>query len=349
MIGTTIGIDLAKNCFQLAVADGTYRIQRRERLTRKRFVEFMSNHPVSCVVMEACGSAHYWARRLQALGHEVRLLPAQYVRAYVKRGKTDAVDAAALVEASRASEIRAVPIKTVDQQGMQQLHRIREQCKKTRNARINLLRGILREFGIDAPEGLARCKVAAREALEIADNGIAEVIRPFIAQILQEIETQHELMKTVERSLTELTREDAVVQRQLKNPGVGLMTATALRASVVDVQRFPTGRHFASWLGLTCREHSSGQKRHLGPISKRGDVYLRTLLIQGARATLRWSIVAQKSGRALDRLRQWAVDTAARIGPNKATVALANKMARIIWATWKFDRAFNGNWAARKA
>jgi transposase len=227
MIGTTIGIDLAKNCFQLAVADGSFCIQRRERFTRKRFVEFMSNHPVSCVVMEACGSAHYWARWLQTLGHEVRLLPAQYVKAYVKRGKTDAVDAAALVEASRTSEIMSVPVKTIDQQGMQQLHRIREQCKNTRNARVNLLRGILREFGIEVPEGIARCKAVAREALEIADNGIAEVIRPFIAQILQEIEAQQDMMDTVERSLIELTQEDEVVQRQMKNPGVGLMTATA--------------------------------------------------------------------------------------------------------------------------
>lgn len=349
MNATTIGIDLAKNCFQLAVADERYRVQRRERFTRKRFVQFMGNHPKSVVLMEACGSANHWGRELTAMGHEVKLLPAQYVRAYVKRNKTDAVDAAALIEASRSEEIKPVPIKTIDQQGMLQLHRVREQYKRTRNARMNLMRGILREYGIDVPVGIQRGKVAVREALEIADSGLSNAIRPYIQSMLQEMEGLQELMDQVERSLAVLSKEDTVVQRQLKNPGVGLLTATALRAGVVDVQRFPTGRHFACWLGLTNRECSSGEKRRLGSISKRGDVYLRMLLVNGARSVLQRAKVVKRAGKPQDRLRSWALETEARAGYNKATVALANKLARIIWATWKYERAFDGNWSVHHA
>lgn len=344
---TTVGVDLAKNCFQLAEADERYRIQRRERLTRTRFSKFMSNHPRCLVVTEACGSAHYWARWLQGLGHEVKLLPAQYVRAYVKRNKTDAVDAVALIEASRNDEIKSVPVKTIDQQGLQQLHRMREQCKMTRNARMNLLRGMLREYGIDVPVGINRGMVAIREALATADNGIADAVRPYIEEALQEIRELRERMKRIERGLLEVSKKDEVVQRQLKIPGVGLLMATALRASVVDMQRFPTGRHFACWLGVTAREDSSGLTRRLGPISKRGDAYLRTLLIAGSRAVLYWAKVMQRSGKPLDRLRAWALETESRIGHNKASVALANKLARIIWATWKYERDFDGDWSVR--
>jgi transposase len=344
---TTVGVDLAKNCFQVAEADERFRVQRRDRFTRGRFARFMSNHPKCLVVMEACGSAHYWARQLQSMGHEVKLLPAQYVRAYVARNKTDAVDAAALIEASRNGELKPVPVKTVEQQGLQQLHRIREQCKSTRNARMNLLRGMLREYGIDVPVGINRGLATVREALEIADNGIADAVRPYIEEVLQEIQQLREGMKRIERSLLEASKEDEVVQRQLRNPGIGLLMATALRASVVDIQRFPTGRHFACWLGITAREDSSGLTRRLGPISKRGDAYLRTLLIAGARAVLHWAKVAKKAGKPLDHLRVWALETEARIGHNKAAVALANKLARIIWATWKYERDFDGNWSTR--
>jgi transposase len=238
-----------------------------------------------------------------------------------------------------------VPVKTIEQQGLQQLHRIREQCKNSRNARINLLRGMLREYGIDVPVGI-KCGIAAvHEALEISDNGIADAVRPYIQQILHEIQELRERMKGIERSLLEASKEDEVVQRQLTIPGVGLLMATALRAGVVDMQRFPTGRHFACWLGITAREDSSGLTRHLGPISKRGDAYSRMLLIAGARAVLHWAKVTRKAGKPLDRLRAWALETEGRIGHNKAAVALANKLARIIWATWKYERDFDGNWS----
>jgi transposase len=347
MESTTVGVDLAKHRFELAVADGDYRIRRRARLTRSQFARFLGNHPPSVVVMEACGSAHHWARSLQARGHQVRLLPAQYVRAYVKRNKTDAADAGALIEAARCGEIRPVPVKSIEQQSIQQLHRLRAQCLGTRTARINWLRGALREFGFCIPLGAQRGIRAVRQALAAAEPAVPELLRPCIEDTLAEIAALQERSTRIERELAALTREDPTVQALLAIPGIGLLSASALTAAIVDIQRFGSGRHLASWLGLTAREHSSGERRRLGRISKRGDVYLRTLLIHGARAVLNAALSAARRGRPLDRLRAWALATAQRCGYNKATVALANKLARIVWATWKYQRRFDGNWTAR--
>lgn len=347
MHATTVGVDLAKTRLELAVSDGQGKVSRRERLTKARFARFFANLPPSLVVMEACGSSHHWARRLQALGHEVRLLPPQYVRAYVRRNKTDATDAAALLEAVRCSDIRPVPVKTVDQQVLQQLHRVRQQCQQTRTARVNMLRGLLREFGIDIPVGIARGLSAMREALELADNGLPDALRPLIEDTLEEIHSLRGRIQGIEATLRTLADADPIVRELQELPGVGLLIATALRAAIGDIQRFPSGRHLASWLGLTAREHSSGERRRLGGISKRGDVYLRMLLVHGARAALRAAKRAAQAGREQDRLRTWALQTEQRCGMNKATVALANKLARIIWAIWRHERPFNGNWQSQ--
>jgi transposase len=344
---TTVGVDLAKSRFELAVADGEYRIQRRARLTRSQFARYFGNHPPSLVVMEACGSAHHWARTLAAQGHQVKLLPAQYVRAYVKRNKTDAADAGALIEAARCAEIRPVPVKSIEQQSIQQLHRLRAQCMGTRTARINWLRGALREFGFSIPLGARRGISVVRQALAAAEPAVPALLRPCIEDTLAEIAALEQRNLRLERELASLTREDPTIQMLLGIPGIGLLSATALRAAIVDVQRFGSGRHLASWLGLTAREHSSGERRRLGRISKRGDVYLRTLLIHGARAVLNAAINTARRGRSPDRLRAWALATAQRCGYNKATVALANKLARIVWATWKHQRPFDGNWVVR--
>jgi transposase len=341
---TTVGVDIAKNCFQVAEADAQYRLVARKRLTRMQFSRWMATHPQCQVIMEACGSSHYWARVLKGYGHQVKLLPAQHVRAYVRRNKTDAADAAALIEASRSGEIRSVEVKSVDQQVLQQLHRVRTQWQAARVARINSLRGMLREFGIDIPEGAVRGITAIREALEVADNGLPDLLRPIIEQLLQEVEEFAQRMKDIERSLESLTAEDATVQRLQQIPGIGLLTSTALRAAIGDIHRFRSGRFLASWLGLTAREHSSGETRRLGPISKRGDVYLRTLFAHGARSALRVAKIAAKRGLELDGLRRWALETEKRVGHNKAVIALANKLARIAWATWKYERTFEGNW-----
>lgn len=347
MNATTVGVDLAKNRFELAVADADHRIRRRERLSRAQFQRFFGNFQNCRIVMESCGSSQYWARTLGGFGHEVQILPAQYVRAYVKRNKTDAADAAALIEVSRCGDIRCVPIKSVEHQLIQQLHRMRSNWVATRTARINQLRGCLREFGIAIAQGAERGLAQIREQLAIADNGLPDALRPVIADTLREIAELHERAKSVEHQLKILTREDPIVQRLMRVPGVGLLTATALRAAIVDIHRFGSGRYLACWLGITARESSSGERRRLGRISKRGDSYLRTLLIHGARSVLNAAIASQKRGRSLDRLRSWAVLTQQRRGYNKATVALANKLARIVWATWKYERDFDGNWAVR--
>lgn len=344
MHATTVGVDLAKSRFELAVADEHYRIQRRERLSRPRFAQFFANQDPCLVVMEACGSAHHWARTLQAQGHEVRLLPAQYVRAYVRRNKTDRADAGALIEAVRCADIYPVPVKSIDQQAIQHLHRLRAQWQATRTGYINELRGFLREAGIPAPVGAARGIAAAREALEDGENDLSDLLRPFMERLLEQIRSLEECITELQRTLRDLTREDPIVQQMQQIPGVGLLTATAMRAAIGDIHRFPSARHLASYLGLTPREHSSAETRRLGGISKRGDVYLRTLLIHGARSALLAAANAARAGRPLDRLRTWALHTQQRCGHNKATVALANKLARIIWATWKYQRPFNANW-----
>jgi transposase len=347
MNATTVGVDLAKNRFELAIADADYRIQRRERLSRAQFQRFFANHPQSLIVMEACGSSHHWARTLRDFGHDVQLLPAQYVRACVKRNKTDAADAAALIEAVRCREIRPVPVKSVEHQLLQQLHRIHSQWSATRTARINQLRGCLREFGITIGQGAARGLAQIREQLALPDNPLPDALRPMFAELLSEISALELRIVNVERQLKTLTRHDATVQLLLRIPGIGLLTATALRAALIDIERFPSGRHLASWLGLTARESSSGERRRLGRISKRGDPYLRTLLIHRARAVLNASLAAAHRSRPLDRLRTWAIATEKRCGYNKATVALTNKLARIVWASWKHQRPFDGNWVAR--
>jgi transposase len=334
-------VDLAKNVFEIALADERGHIVERQRLSRARFDRFFVNRPACRIVMEACGSAHHHARRLSSQGHEVVLLPAQYARAYVRRNKTDAADAAALIEAVRCPDIQPVPIKSVNQQALQQLHRLRSQWMAARTARINFLRGCLREFGISIPVGAQRAIQAVRDALGNSENSVPGLLHSSLLELLAEIDALEQRCKRIDRELARLNEEDPIVERLLKIPGVGPLTATALRASVVDIQRFPSARHFASWLGLTSREHSSGERRRLGRISKQGDPYLRTLLIHGARAVLLAARSAQRRGSALDRLRTWALDLQERRCHNKATVALANKLARIVWATWRHGRDFS--------
>lgn len=349
MNSTTVAVDLAKSVFELAVADAEWRIRERQRLTRARFAAFFVHRAPCVVVMEACGSAHYWARRIAACGHEVRLLPAQYVRAYVRRNKTDRADAAALIEALRCADIKPVPVKTLEQQQVLALHRLRSQWMGTRHRYVNTLRGILREFGVPIALGVTAAKSQIGAALADSDTEVPAGVRSVLIRMLDEIRALEEKIDGVERELATLSHSDERIRQMREIPGIGLLTSTAIRATVGDIQRFPTGRHFASWLGLTAREHSSAEHRRLGGISKRGDVYLRTLLVHGARAALLAAHRAQRSGRPLDRLRRWALDCERQRGHNKATVALANRLARILWATWKYERAFDGNWARQAA
>jgi transposase len=338
-----IGVDLAKSVFQLAIADKHYHVTGNKRLSRSQFYQFFLKHAPVTVVMETCGTAHYWARTLGEMGHDVILLPAQYVKPYVRRNKTDRNDAAALVEAVRNKAIRPVPVKSEYQQAIQSLHRLRQQYVRTRTSRINTLRAMLREFGIVVPLGP---RAAIKTTAEAIDK-LHDLMRPSVVAVLEELHQLQQRIRELEKQLERVAKEDTVVQRFLQVNGIGLLTATAMRAAVQTPEQFRNGRQLAAWVGLTPREYSSGNQRYLGRISKRGDKYLRMLLVHGARSVLARTKVLQRDGsKPLTRLQQWAVQLEQRAGHNKAAVALANKMARIMWASWMHERDFDGNYQA---
>lgn len=333
---TLIAVDLAKSVFEVAISQRPGKIGQRERLSREKFLGFFVNRPAAVVIMEACGTAHSWARKIEQLGHKVVLLPPSQVRPYVLRNKTDRTDVRGMLEAYRNEDIKPVPIKSVDQQVLGSLHRIRAAWIKERTAKINTLRGLLRELGCVIPVGARNVVPQVRLFIEDAESDLPGVLRSSFTRMCEEIRALEESIRDAERQLHALTAENASVQRLETVPGIGPLTATALVAFVGDVHRFPSGRHFASFLGLTPREFSSGSTRRLGRISKRGDVYLRTLLVHGARAAL-WHAKRIDSP---DRLRSWALRQKQTSGHNKAIVALANKLARIAWAVLKYDREY---------
>jgi transposase len=333
MQSTTIAVDVAKSVFEIAVSRLAGTVSERHRLPRGRFLEFFADRQPATVVLEACSSAHHWARRLQALGHRPILLPPHAVRPYVPRNKTDRTDAKGLLEAARNADLHAVPVKSIDQQCLAALHRLRSTWIATRTSRINTVRGILRELGHSVPVGPQHLVSTLGRLLREPDSDLPDVLRQSLSEALKEIGDLEAKTKEVERELNRLAAGDTTVQRLRSVPGIGLLTATALVAFVGDVRRFRSGRHFASYLGLTPREMSSGSIRRLGSISKRGDTYVRMLLTHGARSTL-WH---SKRVEHPDRLRAWALKIQETRGHNKATCALANKLARIAWAVWRSD------------
>ena len=328
-----VGIDLAKNVFEVVLADGDWRIVERARLSRMQFQRWFANRVVGQVIMEACGSAHHWGRWFEVQGIAAALLPARYVRAYVKRNKTDAADAAALLQAARCSDIVPVQVKSIEQQALQALHRTRSLWMGTRTSRINALRGFCREFGIDIRAGSRIGLEQIGRVLADPKSAIPALLRPTMKELLDEIRLLEARMGQLERELALLARQSATCTRLLTIPGIGLLTATAMVAATGGtVAHFRDARHFASWFGLTPKEHSSGSTRRIGRISKRGDRYLRMLLTHGARSVLRAATVAERAGRKLDALRGWALNVQRRTNHNKAACALANKLARICFA-----------------
>lgn len=338
MQSTTIGIDLAKSVFQLSVADHHGKIHERQRLTRGQFQRFLARRDHAHLVMEACGTAHHWGRLAGDLGHQVTLLHPGYVKPYVRRNKTDAADADALVQAARDPELKPVPVKSVDHQALQSVHRIRQQLLNSRKQRINLARALFAEFGIPLPKGTKDIVARFRCHQEALPPVLVSALEP----VLDEISQLKGRIDDIDQTLKHYASAHPVIEQLTTVPGVGIITATALFASVPDIHQFRRARQFASWLGLTPREFSSGEKRFLGRISKRGDKYLRMLLIHGARSALLAAHRKRNNDSQTTRLERWATDLQQQKHHNIATVALANKMARIIWAMWTRNEAYKG-------
>jgi transposase len=340
---STVAVDLAKSVFELAIGDGQGRVTERKRLSREAFSRFFINRPPCRIVMEACGTAHYWARTFQALGHEVKLLPPQHVRPYVRRNKTDRADASALLEADRCGDILPAPVKSEGQQALQGLHRVRSGWMAARTARIDEVRGLLREFGFDLAQGPAAVMAKVPGWLADEESKIPPVLRQALSEAMAEIRELDTRIDKLEKQLREEAKQRPAVLRLMQVPGIGLLIATALAGAVGGMEAFHDGRRLAAWLGLTPKEAGSGLKRQLGRIGKRGDPYLRTLLVHGARSALNAAAVKLAAGKELTRLQRWALELAARVGHNKAACALANKLARIAYAVVRQGRDFDGD------
>jgi transposase len=322
-----LGIDLAKRSFHVYGVDDQGQRVVSKKLSRARLTEFMVKLPPCLVAMEACGSAHHWGRTFESYGHQVRLIAPQFVKPYVKTNKNDAADAEAIAEAVQRPRMRFVALKTVEQQDLQAIHRLRSLVVARRTAQVNQVRGLLLEFGLDIPQGRAALMRRLPELLEDGENGLSERFRVELREILEELRHLDERVTAYDQRITAIAKADKRAQRLMTIPGIGSLTATALLAAVGnDPGVFSHGRGLAAWLGLVPRQASTGGRERLLGISKHGDIYLRELLIHGARAVLRW--VERKT----DRTSRWATALKARRHSNVATVAMANKMARIAYA-----------------
>jgi transposase len=317
-----VGLDIAKNVFQLHGADASGRCVLRRRLRRAEVVAFFARLRPCVVGIEACPGGHHWARELRALGHEARLIPPQYVRPFVKTNKNDAADAEAICEAVVRSSMRVVPVKSVEQQAATMLHRTRALLLRQRTQLINALRGHLAEFGLVARRGARNIRELADLVRDTDRAALPDAARAMLVLILEQIREAQVRVAHVERALEAWATSSEACRRLMAIPGVGTMSATALVLAMGDPSRFRSGRHFAAWLGLVPKQHSSGDKEKLGGISKRGDSYVRTLLVHGARSITRWR---RESWR-------WLAGLMERRPTNVAAVAIANKTARTAWA-----------------
>jgi transposase len=337
---TTIGIDLAKSVFQLHGTDERGKAVLSKVLRRAHMMKFFAQMPPCLIGMEACGGAHFWARKLTELGHTVKLMAPQFVKPYVKANKNDARDAEAICEAVGRPNMRFVAIKTPEQQALLALHRARQGFVRARTAQGNQIRGLLAEFGCAIPKGRAQVQNYVPDILEDAQNGLSGMSRELFARLLEHLRHVDAQVQELEAQIKAWHKEDAASRRLEQIPGVGPLTASALVASIGDARNFKNGRQLSAWLGLVPRQHSSGGKPTLMGISKRGDVYLRTLLIHGARSILRRAKPSD-----------WGAALAQRRNPNLAAVALANKNARIVWALLAHGRSFRAGYheATRQA
>jgi transposase len=322
---TTLGIDIAKSVFQLHGVDASGQTLVKKRLRRNQLLEFVAQLPRCLVGIEACGTSHHWAREIAALGHEVRLIPPTYVKPYVKRQKNDMADAEAICEAVTRPNMHFVPVKTPEQQGVLILHRTRKMLSRQRTMMLNAFRSHLAEFGIIAPKGPYHVMQLAK-ALRGGEYDLPDVARTALIGFADQLAALTAEKKALERQIRSWHQENPVSQRLQTIPGIGVLTATALAASIPDASVFRSGRHFAAFLGLVPRQNSTGGKDRLGRITKMGDPYLRTLLVNGATAVVRR--IEKAEGRTAIWIRRLLDKKPARL----ATVAIANKTARIAWA-----------------
>jgi len=329
-----IGVDVAKNVFQVHAMDGSGRRLLNRQLKRREVQSFFANLPPALVGMEACGGAHYWAREIGAAGHRVKLINPKYVKPYVQTNKNDRTDAAAIAEAASRSSVPSVPLKQAWQQDVQSVHRVRSQLMRERVALGNQIRGLLGEYGIVAAKGVTALKRAVPEILENWHNGLSELMRELIAERYARFEGLEASIAEYERKLARIAREHSGCGALMQVPGIGLLGATALVAQVNDARQLKNGRALAALQGVVPKHRGTGGVERLGAISKRGDGYVRTLFIHGARAVL------QRAPSRSDRLSRWATQVLERRGPNVAAVALANKMLRIAWAILARDQRY---------
>ena len=340
---TTVGIDLAKNVFQVHAVDGHGKVVLRKQLKRKDVVRFFANLEPCLIGMEACAGAHYWARKLGELGHTMRLMAPQFVKPYVKTNKNDRNDAEAICEAVTRPDMRFVPVKTAEAQAILGLHRARQGFVKARTAQANQIRGLLAEFGIVIPKGIEHVTKRLPAILEDAQNGLPGMMRRLLECLAEQLKELHRQVEDLERQIKLWHRENEQSRKLEEIAGIGPITASALVASLGDAKSFKNARQVPAWLGMVPRQDSSGGKQMLGRISKRGDVYLRTLLIHGARA-----VVSRFIGKA-NQPDGWLKSLLARRNKNIAVVALAARNARIAWALLAHDRTYRSDYVAKRA
>jgi len=331
---TVIGLDLAKRAFQVHGADGDGRPLVRRKLGRGQVLAFFSDLPPCLIGMEACASAHHWARELRELGHEVRLIPPQYVRPFVKTNKNDAADAEAICEAVTRPTMRFAPVKSAEQQSVLMLHRTRELLVRQRTMLINALRGHCAEFGLITGQGISKVADLIRIIEDPEDTRLPSLAREALGLMIEQLAEARAQIKALEAKLLAWHRSNEASRRLEAIPGVGVITATALVATIGDGSQFRSGRQLAAWLGLVPRQHSSGGKDRLGRISKRGDGYIRRLLVHGARTVLRWRRTKPEAEAG------WAEQLLARRPTNVVLVAMANKTARVAWAMLSHQRDY---------
>jgi transposase len=332
---TTVGIDLAKNVFQVHGVDARGKVVLRRQLRREQVATFFVNLPPCLIGMEACASAHHWGRTLERCGHTVRLMAPQFVKPYVKTNKNDVADAEAICEAVSRPSMRFVPIKSIEQQAVLSIHRVRQGFVKARTAQANQIRGLLGEFGLVIPQGIHHIAQRVPALLEVASNELPMAFRQLVDRLIGHLKELDQQVRELERQILAWHRGSELSRKIEKIPGIGPLAATALVASIANAKSFDNGRQVSAWLGLVPRQHSSGGKSTLLGISKRGDVYLRTLLIHGARSAI---LAAQRHNGESKNL--WLANLLNRRHANIAAVALANKNVRTVWALLAHGRDF---------